>query len=119
VTGAILRSCCAIAVAAACGGSQQPPPSPPPIANRVPSPASSPPSSREQRIVVEFAEFTHQICVCPDGACAQKVSEALNKWSSERAGQANKLAPEQQEQMQVLIAEMFKCVSTAMSPPTP
>jgi hypothetical protein len=110
----------------ACGGSQQPPPSPP-IANHAPASSSPPPAPPQpgspwQGITAKFGDFTHQMCACRDSACAQKVSDDMVKWASELARQNERTraeTPEQQKQLAALAEEMTKCMSAAMTAPTP
>jgi hypothetical protein len=71
-----------------------------------------------------LAEYTDKVCACKDTACAQQVSEEMQKWASENPDDTEEISskptPEQEEQIKRITECMTKLYSAnPPSPPSP
>jgi hypothetical protein len=77
--------------------------------------------------VAKYTEFKDQMCKCTDKACADKVTEAMTKWTQdfqkESSGdKAAKASEEDTKKMTSIMEDLAKCqakVMAAAAPPPP
>jgi hypothetical protein len=75
--------------------------------------------------VAKMTEFKDQMCKCADKACAEKVTEAMTKWSSDMAKEsgdkAAKMSEDDTKKATAVSEEMSKCMTKLMAaaPPPP
>lgn len=77
-------------------------------------------------VTAKMGEFRDQMCKCTDKACADKVTEAMAKWTQDNAKEGAKEAAKPTEEdvkkMTAISEEYSKCmqkVMTASAPPPP
>ncbi|HEY5925652.1 MAG TPA: hypothetical protein VIV11_28395 [Kofleriaceae bacterium] len=81
------------------------------------------PMVSEQRIAVaeaELTKFTDAMCACKDGACAQRVTDDMGRWTIETASRYGRPPPptgERAERLAALGDRMQSCLIAAMKPP--
>lgn len=76
--------------------------------------------------IAKITEFKDQMCKCADKACAEKVTEAMSKWTQEMAKEGAeknaKMSEEDTKKAQAVSEEMTKCmgkIMAAAAPPPP
>lgn len=71
-------------------------------------------------IMAQFTAFETEICACKGKACADRVLEKMNKWSTGLAQQAEESTPrrpteEQMKRMSTVAEHFGQCMTSAMS----
>jgi hypothetical protein len=75
-----------------------------------------------EKAMKEMAHFRDEMCACKDVACAERVSDAMSKWSYETDREVDtawKLTGEEAKRATEVGESMGKCMQRAMSPPNP
>ena len=117
-----MRAAWLVIVVVACGGGQSE--SAKPIANEIKKPppdaaVDAAPTGLEA-VFAKMTSFKDRMCACKDKACADAISEDMNKWGAEMTKDPTmnlKVTEADAKRMATITEEFSKCMTNVMMPP--
>src|SRR5262249_1675197 len=74
--------------------------------------------SAAERAIKKMVEFKNRMCLCPNRACADAVSDEMTKWSQQMAMNADqnaRVSKEDSKAMESVAEEFTQCATKAMT----